>query len=323
MSIIPGYTGGMLKNCLFIIVALLCLTPWVNAPVALLAGFVFASLGAVPSALNAGLWSKKLLALAIVGLGFGVHMQTAWQASSANLGLIAGSILGTLVVAWWLTRWLRADPTVGALIGSGTAICGGSAIAAVGPAIQARGEQMALALGCVFVLNAVALLVFPVIGRALGLDGYTFGVWAAVAIHDTSSVVGAAQAFGDEALVTATPIKLLRALFIIPLVVGSAYWYQRRQGSASNARARVSLPWFIVGFVLAILCAAILPQGAFVYNVIYTGARELLVLCLFLVGASLSLRTLRTAGWKPMLLASLLWLAVASATLMWLLWYAG
>ncbi|MGX5915225.1 YeiH family protein [Aliidiomarina sp. Khilg15.8] len=313
----------MLKNCLFIAAALLCLTPWVNAPVALLAGFIFAFAGAVPEPVKPALWAKKLLAVAIVGLGFGVQMEAAWQASSANLGLIVGSILGTLVAAWWLTRWLRADPTLGVLIGSGTAICGGSAIAAVGPAIQARGEQMALALGCVFVLNAVALLVFPLVGSALNLDGYTFGVWAAVAIHDTSSVVGAAQAFGDEALVTATPIKLLRALFIIPLVVGSAYWYQRRQGAANSARARVSLPWFIVGFVLAILCAAILPQGAPVYNLVYTAARELLVLCLFLVGASLSLQTLRSAGWKPMLLATLLWVLVASASLMWLLWYAG
>lgn len=313
----------MLKICLFIAVALLCLTPWVNSPIALLAGFVLACVGAVPDRVNPSLWAKKLLAVSIVGLGFGVQWQAAWQASSDNLGLIAGSILGTLLAAWWLTRWLQLDPRVGALVGAGTAICGGSAIAAVGPAIQARGEQMALALGCVFILNAVALLVFPVIGAALQLDGYTFGVWAAVAIHDTSSVVGAAQAFGDEALVTATPVKLLRALFIIPLVVGSAYWYQKKHGPSPGSSGRVSLPWFIVGFVLAILCATLLPQGDAIYTGLYRAARELLVFCLFLVGASLTPQKLRAAGWKPMLLATLLWVSVAAVSLIWLLWYAG
>lgn len=312
----------MPKNCLFIIIALLCLSPWVNAPVALLAGFVFATLGWVPGFVQPSLWAKKLLALAIVGLGFGLQLEAAWQASSSSLGLIAAAIIGTLVAAWWLTRWLHLDPTVGALIGSGTAICGGSAIAAVGPAIQARGEQMALALGVVFILNAAALLIFPVLGRALGLDGYTFGVWAAVAIHDTSSVVGAAQAFSDEALMTATPIKLLRALFIIPLVVIIASWYQRRSDSVAP-RARMTLPWFIVAFVLAIVCAALFPQGAPAYALVYSIARELLVLCLFLVGASLSLQKLRAAGWKPLLLATLLWVLVAACSLMWLLWYAG
>lgn len=312
----------MLKNSLFIIIALLCLSPWVNAPVALLAGFVFATLGGVPSFVQPSLWAKKLLALAIVGLGFGLQLEAAWQASSSNLGLIGAAIAGTLVAAWWLTRWLRLDPTVGVLIGSGTAICGGSAIAAVGPTIQARGEQMALALGVVFILNAVALLIFPLLGRVMGLDGYTFGVWAAVAIHDTSSVVGAAQAYGDEALMTATPIKLLRALFIIPLVVLSAYWYQRRSPSAVP-QARVTLPWFILAFVLAIVCAAVFPQGAAAYALAYSMARELLVLCLFLVGASLSLQKLRAAGWKPLLLATLLWVLVAAGSLMWLLWHVG
>lgn len=308
------------RHLFFFALALVCLTPVISSPIALILGFLLALLGWVPAGLDLGKLTKRLLAWSIIGLGFGVELQAAIQASGENLLLIVGSIVITLGLALWLTRLLKIDTKTGHLIGSGTAICGGSAIAAVGPAIQARNEQIALAVACVFLLNSVALLVFPLLGRLLSLDEYTFGVWAAIAIHDTSSVVGAAEAYGDEALITATTVKLARALGIIPIALLSAVIFQRySQQHESAPGTRVTVPYFIVLFVVAILTAHFIPQGEVAYDIIFTAARNLLVVCLFLVGASLTLSKIKAAGSKPLWLAVLLWIFIGTGSLAWLM----
>lgn len=169
----------------------LCLTPWISSPTALVIGFLIASMGWVPTSIPLAKITKKLLAYSIVGLGFGIQFQQAISVTADGIGLIVTTIIGTLLIGSWLAKKLKLDTVTGYLISSGTAICGGSAIAAVSPAINAKDEQIGLALATVFVLNSVALFVFPLIGHALNLDQHTFGTWAAIAIHDTSSVVGA------------------------------------------------------------------------------------------------------------------------------------
>lgn len=308
-----------LAHLLFWLFGALCFTPWLSAPVAMLLGMVVAATTGVPAGIDTSAWVKRLLGIAIVALGFGMQVDSALQVTGNYLGLIVVSIVATLLAAWALWRWLGLDAKTGVLIGSGTAICGGSAIAAVAPAIRARNDQIAIAIGCVFTLNAVALLVFPVLGRLFELSPETFGVWAAVAIHDTSSVVGAAEAFHDDALITATTLKLARALWIIPLAFGAAWLYQRQQSVAERAISKTSVPWFLVGYVISMLIATYLPQGEVVYGFLFSGGKLILVFCLFLVGTHLTLAKIRQAAGKPMLLATLLWLFIAGGSLLWLL----
>ncbi|CUA87383.1 YeiH family protein [Pseudidiomarina woesei] len=303
-------------SAIFWLGALAALTPWVSAPIALVLGFLMASFKWVPAAVNTNAWTKKLLAVAIVALGFGVQLDVAWQVTGNYLGLMVVSIAVTLIAALLLGKAFKVDTPTSHLIGSGTAICGGSAIAAVGPAIRARSDQMALALASVFTLNAIALLVFPVIGRALGLSDELFGAWAAIAIHDTSSVVGAAQAYSDEALQTATTLKLARALWIIPLALLSALVYQRFSGDST--KTKLTVPWFIGGYIVAMIIATFLPQFGELYNAAFSAGKKLLVLSLYLVGASITVSRLRAAGPRPLLLAVVLWVLIALLSLGWL-----
>jgi uncharacterized integral membrane protein (TIGR00698 family) len=216
-----------------------------------------------------------------------------------------------------LGRILRVRPRPAFLIATGTAICGGSAIAAVGPLLEASDEEMAVSLGTVFVLNAVALLLFPPVGAALGLTQSQFGLWAALAIHDTSSVVGAASRFGTESLAIATTVKLARALWILPLALATAAARRAARGQAAG-RARISIPWFIGLFVLAALCNTYLPAPAPVYPFLARLARIGLTVTLFLIGTGISRRTLRQVGPRSLLQGTLLWAAVSAASL-WLL----
>jgi uncharacterized integral membrane protein (TIGR00698 family) len=294
----------------FIVLAILCLTPLVSSPIALVLGFTLASLNLVPARVNLSLVTKKLLAFSIVGLGFGINVSEAISASLGNLTLIIGSIFFTLILSFYITRLIGLDKKTGHLVGVGTAICGGSAIAAVAPAIKANDEQTAVALACVFMLNSVALFVFPAIGHALNLSQYEFGVWSAIAIHDTSSVVGAAAAYGDEALKTATTIKLARALWIIPIALISASLF----GGNKN---KISLPYFIVFYCLAIAVAHFFPSVH--YATLFGISKQLLILCLFFIGASITLAKMKAAGPKPLLLGITLWIAIASASLGYLL----
>lgn len=300
-----------------VFVAFLAFGGFISSPLALVIGFLLAGFGWLPQHFNPARRAKQLLAVAIVFLGFGIHLDTALAVTADALGLIVVSIVATLALALLFARLLKVDYTTAHLIGSGTAICGGSAIAAVGPAIRARSDQMALALAVVFILNSLALLIFPWVGHYFAMDQQTFGIWAAVAIHDTSSVVGAAEAYGDEALLVATTAKLARALWILPLAFISALVTAR--ASAKAGYTVWALPWFIFGFVAAAAVATFVPAGDPVYTTLFMLGKRLLVFCLFLIGLSLTLKRVRAAGFKPLLLAGSLWLIIAGGTLAWLL----
>ncbi|MBM7037223.1 membrane protein [Vibrio sp. qd031] len=303
----------MNKKWVFIATGLLCLTPWVTSPIALILGFALSTSGMVPKEFAVEKWTKKLLAYSIVGLGFGIHLQEALQVTGDGLGLIVTSIFFTLAMGMLLAKLFNFDKETSYLVSAGTAICGGSAIAAVAPAIRAKDQSIGLALATVFVLNSIALFVFPVIGHALNLDQNTFGMWAAIAIHDTSSVVGAASAYGEEALKVATTLKLSRALWIIPVALISTFIF--RSGSR-----KISIPYFIFFYCAAILFSDLLPQFDAVYNVIFSIAKQLMIVCLFLIGSAISVEKIRTAGAKPMILGVILWVMVSVGSLLWLLY---
>lgn len=299
------------KNLPFFILVVACLTPWVSSPTALVMGFILSSLGYVPKSLPISKITKKLLAYSIVGLGFGIHFQEALAVTGEGIGLIIVSIFGTLIIGTLVASKIGLNRKGAYLISAGTSICGGSAIAAVSPAIRASDEQTGLALAVVFVLNSIALFIFPLIGHALNLDQHTFGTWAAIAIHDTSSVVGAASAYGEEALKTATTLKLARALWIVPVAFISALMFK-------NANSKITIPFFILFYCVAILVSDYLPQFEVLYNGIFSIAKQTLVVCLFLIGSSISLEKLKAAGAKPLLFGVFLWTTISSLSLAWL-----
>ncbi|WP_038172842.1 YeiH family protein [Vibrio pacinii] len=303
--------NSLSKSSPFWIAAAICLTPLISSPTALVIGFLLASLGLVPTTVNLAKITKKLLAYSIVGLGFGIQFQQALAVTSDGIGLIVVTIMGTLLVGWWLAKLLGLNRETSYLISSGTAICGGSAIAAVAPAIQAKDDQVGLALATVFVLNSIALFVFPVIGHALELDQITFGTWAAIAIHDTSSVVGAASAYGEQALTTATTLKLARALWIIPVALFSAFLFR-------NDSKKITIPYFIFFYCAAIAVSDFLPQFELVYQAIFDIAKRALVVCLFLIGCGISFEKLKRAGPKPLLFGVILWGLISVSSLAWL-----
>lgn len=298
---------------LFVTIGALCLLPQISSPIALVLGFTLASLGLVPANVDLGSLTKKLLSYSIIGLGFGINLQTAISVSVDNLPLILGSIIFTLVLGLVLTKALKFDMKTGHLISAGTAICGGSAIAAVAPAINAKSDQTAVALATIFILNSVALFLFPALGHLLSMSQYDFGVWSAIAIHDTSSVVCAASAYGEEALITATTIKLARALWIIPLALISAIAF-------GGDKKRITIPYFIGFYCLAIAVTYFFPQGHAGYEVIFSLSKRVLVLCLFLIGAGITVKKMRAAGAKPLILGVVLWLAIGISSLLYILY---
>lgn len=285
-----------------------CLFPWVSPPVALAAGIVFALIVGRTDARRAAKIQKYLLQGSVVGLGFGIHFDAVIKAGSTGVVLTAGTLLATVGLGLLLGRWLGVEPTTGRLISTGTAICGGSAIAAMGPVLGAQPREMSVALGCVFVLNAVALFVFPPIGHALHLSPEQFGYWAAIAIHDTSSVVGAAARYSADALAIAVPVKLARALWILPLVAGAAVLV-RKPGS------KATIPWFIFLFVVASAVTSFVPAGAALYPAVVAAAKGGLAVTLFLIGASLSPSMLQSVGWRPFAQGIALWLLVSAVSL--------
>lgn len=268
------------------------------------------SLGAPRWAHSAG---QLLLKAGVIGLGAGLDLGFVLRAGLDGLGTTFVSLSATLALGAWLTRRFAVGEDVGLLVTVGTAICGGSAIAAVAPAIRARGADVGVALGVVFALNAAALVVFPAAGRALGLDPTTFGRWCALAIHDTSSVVGAASTIGEDALALATVTKLARALWIVPIVLGLSWLRARRPGAEGHERAK--LPLFILGFLGTAALVSALPSLAPTGAVIAAGARRVLLLALFTLGLGTSAATLRGVGARPLLLGTTLWAAVSVGSL--------
>ncbi len=293
----------------FIGLAVATLTGWISPPVALALGLAFAlALGnPIPEASHRA--AKTLLQWSVVGLGFGMNLNAVWAAGKTGFGFTVATIFGTLIVGYALGRLLKVEATTAQLVSVGTAICGGSAIAAVGSVLDADSKAMSVSLCTVFVLNAVALLVFPPLGHALGMDQAHFGLWAAIAIHDTSSVVGAAAKYGEEALDIATTVKLARALWIFPIALGLAF--MKRHGTK-----RVKWPWFIFAFLAAAGIRTLWPQGEAAYAFIKHAAKLGLTLTLFLIGAGLSREALRSVGFRPLLQGILLWILVSISGLL-------
>lgn len=300
----------MLPRIVFILCLLLSASGFVSPPVALAMGLLFGLIFPHPYGEQSKKVSKFLLQASVVGLGFGMNLHQVVQAGRSGFVYTMLGISFALVVGMGLGSLLGVRRVPAFLISTGTAICGGSAIAAVGPITQASDEEMAVALGTIFVLNSVALLVFPAIGGALKLTQSQFGLWAALAIHDTSSVVGAAAKYGSEALAIATTVKLARALWIVPLALVTAM--------VRGAKAKIQWPWFIGFFCLAAVCNTYLPAGAHAYVIAVRIAKIGLTVTLFLIGSGISVETVRRVGHRPLLQGILLWLLVLAGSL-WLI----
>lgn len=300
------------KQALFLALAVGALTPWASAPLALVVGVVF-SLGlGNPFATQTKTWQTWLLQASVVGLGAGTNLGVVARVGARGVGMTLVGLSLTVFLALGLARALKTERTTSLLIGVGTAICGGSAIAAVAPAIGAKSHQTSVALAVVFLLNAAALLTFPAVGHWTHLVPEQFGLWSALAIHDTSSVVGASTLFGPVALAVGTTVKLARALWMIPLTLVLARVWKREAAQVGGKPRR---PFFILGFVAAAALATYVPGLEAPGKLVAEGARHVLVLTLFLVGASVSRESLKQVGARPLALGVLLWVLVASATL--------
>ena len=283
---------------------------WVTPPVALFLGLSFALLcGQAHPKFNKKI-SKYLLQYSVVGLGFGMNLQASLASGKEGMEFTILSVIGTMLIGMFIGRKiLKIDRDTSYLISSGTAICGGSAIAAVGPVLKAKDSEMSVALATIFVLNAIALFIFPVLGHWLGLDQQQFGTWAAIAIHDTSSVVGASSAYGAEALNVATTVKLARALWIIPVSLLSALLFR-------SSGKKISIPWFIGFFIIAMLMNSYLPFVSVFNTQVVAISKAALVVTLFLIGSSLSVEKIRSVGFRPLVLGILLWIVVSVGSLL-------
>ncbi len=302
----------MIPKLFFLLALAFAASGYASPPVALAVGLVFGLFFTNPFAAQARKSSRWLLQASVVGLGFGMNLHQVVHAGRSGFVYTMLGIAFTMTAGMGLGTLLKVQRIPAYLISTGTAICGGSAIAAVGPVVGAGDEEMAISLGTVFVLNSVALLIFPAIGAALRLTQEQFGLWAALAIHDTSSVVGAAAKYGTVALAVGTTVKLARALWIVPLTLGTAL--------ARGTKAKVQWPWFIGLFCLAAVCNTYLPAGAVVYPWLAKGARIGMTVTLFLIGSGISVAVLKRVGHRPLLQGILLWLIV-SVTSLWLIRY--
>lgn len=304
VSLLVGYVPGMSVY-----------SSWITPPVALFLGLVFAlTCGQAYPKFNKKV-SKKLLQYSVVGLGFGMNLHASLASGKEGMVFTVISVIGTMIIGMFIGRnLLKVNRDTSYLISSGTAICGGSAIAAVGPVIKAKDSDMSVALATIFVLNAIALFVFPIFGHWLGMTQQEFGTWAAIAIHDTSSVVGAGAAYGEEALQVATTIKLTRALWIIPLALATSVIFK-------NGGKKINIPWFILWFIVAILINTyLLNNNPAVGKVISSLARKGLIVTMFFIGASLSTDVLKQVGIKPLLQGILLWIVISVGSLAYILW---
>ena len=295
----------LLLQILFLALAVLSFSPLVSPPIALLFGILFVNI--FGKVLETDSFVKKLLQYSIIGLGFGINLNTAIEAGSQGFLFTVSTIALVMIFGLLLAKILKIDKTIAQLISAGTAICGGSAIAAVAPILKANSKQTSVALGIVFVLNAVALFIFPEIGHFFNLTQNQFGIWSAIAIHDTSSVVGAASKYGNEALQIATTVKLARALWIIPLAFLISVF--------TKSEGKIKIPYFIGFFVLAILAGTYLPFLQNFNTIISEISRDTLKVALFLIGAGLSLQNLKNIGIKPLLLGIILWIFICSISL--------
>jgi uncharacterized integral membrane protein (TIGR00698 family) len=307
----------------FLILMLLCATGLISAPIALACGLALALLAEHPYTAEARKLAHLLLQASVVLLGFNMPLREIITAGRAGLLYSAVSISITLAIGLLLGRLLRVERLSSTLIAAGTAICGGSAIAALGPVLEAGEEPMAISLGAVFVLNSIALFLFPILGHRFALSQSQFGLWSALAIHDTSSVVGAAARFGAPALAIAVPVKLVRALWILPVCIAVATARRMHSEQAGTKQAKLPVPLFLLWFVLAAVIAAALPLWlpqytstfASSFTTLATLGHNGLAVTLFLIGSMLNRRALARVGVRPLLQAVVLWILSATASL--------
>ncbi len=298
---------GSVRIIIFILIFAACFTGYLSPPVALTLGILFGLILTNPLPKESRTGARLLLQLSVVALGFGMDLHEVLKAGRNGFVYTALGIGFSFAVGLTLAKFLRVGGNSGYLITTGTAICGGSAIAAVGPVLHADPEEMAVSLGTVFVLNSVALLIFPPFGHFLKLSQTQFGLWAALAIHDTSSVVGAASKYGAEALIIGTTVKLARALWIVPLALVTA--------AIKRSKSKIHFPWFILFFCLAAVLNTYLPAFSKGFHWFFQAGRLGLTATLFLIGAGISRETLRQVGWRPMVLGVVLWLIVGTMSL--------
>lgn len=282
--------------------------PQVSAPVALLCGLIFAFIFPNPCPKFNKKTSKYLLQVAVVCLGFNMNLQESLKSGSEGMLFTVVSVIGVMCLGVLLGYWLHINRKTSYLISSGTAICGGSAIAAVGPVLKADENEMAVSLGVIFILNSIALFIFPPLGHLLDMTQEQFGTWAAIAIHDTSSVVGAGEIYGETAMKTATLIKLTRALWIIPLAIVTMFIFR-------DKKSKISIPWFIFIFVLAMLVNTYVALPQLFVDIMVWIARRGMVVTLFCIGASLSIASVKQVGVKPLLQAVALWIVISVSSL--------
>ncbi|MGC1294543.1 MAG: putative sulfate exporter family transporter [Alloacidobacterium sp.] len=296
----------MAKN-LFFVGIILAASGLLSPPLALGAGLAYGLLLTHPYHLDSKRLAKFLLQASVVCLGFGMNLGEVIQVGRSGFLYTAIGISFALALGWLLGRMLQVQKTQSFLISAGTAICGGSAIAALGPVTEATEEEMAVSLGTVFMLNSIALLIFPAIGAAMHLSQTQFGLWSALAIHDTSSVVGAAAKYGAVALAIGTTVKLARALWIVPVALVTA--------AVRKSKTRIHLPWFILYFCIAAVMSSYIPQLHTAYTAAYHLGKLGLAVTLFLIGTGISRQTLKEVGVRPMVQGVLLWIVVAGLSL--------
>jgi len=303
-----------LQQAIFISIIFLCLFSIISPPVALLLGVIIVNVFGNPFVTFNHKAITFLLQFSVVGLGFGMNASSAVSAGKEGFLLTILSIFSTLVFGLLLGKWLKTERKTSHLISCGTAICGGSAIAAISPIIKSNENQTSIALGVIFILNSIALFAFPFIGHQLDLSQKDFGLWCAIAIHDTSSVVGAANKYGAEALQVATTVKLARALWIIPISLITAVVFK-------SESKKIKIPYFIGLFILAMLLNSYVPKvsdfAPYVVNIAKIG----LTITLFLIGATLNVNTLKSVGVKPLLQGIFLWIFIAALGLVSILYF--
>src|ERR1700676_1501064 len=292
---------------IFLLTLILCLSGWISPPVALTLGIIFGLSIRHPYPQFSRSAARILLQVSVVALGFGMNLHEIVKAGRSGFIYTALGISFSLIAGLAIGNLLRIGGNASYLITTGTAICGGSAIAAIGPILHADDEEMAVSLGTVFILNSIALLTFPPLGHVLHLTQSQFGLWAALAIHDTSSVVGAAAKYGAQALVVGTTVKLARALWIVPLALVTA--------AVKHSKTRVPLPWFIFFFCLAAVVNTFFPAFANFGRWAFSAGRLGLTATLFLIGTGISVATVKSVGWRPLLQGVLLWVMVAMVAL--------
>jgi len=294
---------------LYLVLVMICCFPFISASVALVLGLLFSLFIGTPFKGLVNRWNGYLLKASVIGFGFGINIHVLLHAGRENIGFTGGFVLGALVVGLALGIFMKIESITALLISVGTAICGGSAIAAVGSTVKADADQLSIANGTVFLLNIIGLFIFPTLGHLLGLSQEQFGHWAAIAIHDTSSVVGASLKYGDEALKVATISKMLRILWIIPVLVLLVI------ASFKNKRT-LKFPMFIMGFILASYLFSFFPAWEGVFNDLYILAKQLMVVSLFLIGSTVSVGVIKRIGMRVLIQAVVLWVLVTAISLL-------